>query len=165
MSDEIKLGSYDDLTSLFYCQYCFGFTTGEKGCSCCGRLREYRKPVPKVKREFNPQPYPIYGGIHYTGRVTKVYLKGTWELLTVWQFEDGYQIFYPAACHLKDRIGLKGSLLPLPSFPADYLKVMDYLGEYLAAIDEADPMWRTVDVVNGEVLDTTNYGLIEQSQE
>ena len=156
---ELELGSFVDMGTLYWCRECQGHSTGELRCSACHEPRLKTRKGTGYKRIRNKPPFPLLGGVYFTGRVIKGHWNGFWKIMSVWETENGGRLFYPACCAIEEGRFFCYAFNPYDKGVQDYFAVMDYLGEYLANIDILDPTWRRVDVVNGEVLDTTDYEL------
>lgn len=154
-----QIDNAEDLTFLVYCYSCHGHTQGKKVCPVCGQAKETEAPKKKYRRELPWAPSIFEKGICFSGRQLKAYVSGGWKIMSIWQSAEHYTILYPAMCHLHEKdeeISARNSSALAWN---DYLRTMDYLGKYLANIEECDPLWFAVDVISGEVIDTTNYGL------
>lgn len=157
---ELPLGEFVDLSDLKWCRECQGYSTGSDRCSACHEPRLKTKAGTGYKRVRKTPPFPLMGGIHFSGRIVKVHIHGTWQIYTIWETENNGRLFYPATCSISNRDNHQiGNGVTLDG-RNDFFKVMDYLGQYLANVTIQDPTWRQVDVINGEVLDTTDYALI-----
>ena len=162
---DLQLGSFVDLSALYWCRECQGYSPGKKRCSACHEPRLETKPGTNFKRVRKKPPFPLLGGVHYSGRIVKTYVRGSWQIYTTWETEYSGRLIYPATCPVNGGDEFKvGKALRLRA-RNDYFKVMNYLGEYLANIDIEDPAWRCVDVISGEVLDTTDWDYINDQVE
>ena len=157
---ELPLGEFVDMSTLYWCRECQGYSTGKERCSACHEPRLTTKSGTGSKRVRKTPPFPLLGGVHYSGRIVKVYVKDVWQIYTIWETETNGRLLYPATCSIRHPSDCLSSSGAEKLAVLDYFKVMDYLGEYLANITIEDPIWRRVDVVNGEILDTTDYALI-----
>ena len=156
-------GDTEDLRFLVYCSICTGHTTGLKICPVCRQPKQNFKDSPKYRDKPKKVPSVFKKGLCYSGRQIKTYLDGKWQLQQLWNTGDGLSIAFPGMCFLKDKEEETKRIAVNVEAWIQYLKLMKYLGEYLANVRECDPMWFTVDVVSGEVIDTTNYGLLNDA--
>ena len=150
-----------NLNTLHWCRRCCGHTTGDRSCDVCGTLRKDPQDWESFKKLERIKIEDALKGVYYSGRVVRARLWGSWDIFTIWHFNEGGTAFYPSTCKLDER---EFYFEFEPFGDASLGKPFDaytYLGEYLANIEEEDPNWYRVEVVNGEVVDTTNYRLID----
>ena len=149
--------------TLYWCHSCFGHSRGEDRCNACGTPRNFKR-VTYVKREVRPkEPPALRGGVAYQGRILRAFDDGRWTIYTIWETENHGRIYYPATRPVDKHDKCSYPLMFPSTGSSKYARIMDHLGQYLVNVDTESPFWRCVDVVSGELIDTTNWGLINDT--